>query len=177
MFEFYVPFSSIYIFLPHSSWEMWELLIPLDKSTLFFTSFPAWLRCTVSILNCLALLSFYHNISEDLQCWINIIGPILDHCCSELVKIKLVDATIYSWPLKSMSLNRAQWHVISWLPLLYSQWCFQHFFVFLEPLIFPSLLSLSADNLVSNFKEKMWSIIKKLCPPTFNHDRGSFCSD
>lgn len=61
-----------------------------------------------------------------------------------------------------MSLNRAQWHVISWLPLLHSQWCFQHFFVFLEPLIFPSLLSLSADNLVSNFKEKMWSIIKKL---------------
>lgn len=46
-------------------------------------------------------------------------------------------------------------------------WCFQHFFVFLEPLIFPSP-SLSADNLVSNFKEKMSAIIKKLCQLSTN---------
>lgn len=137
--------------------DVWELLIPLDKSIFAFISFSDQLRCAISILNCFAPLSFYHIFLRspmlDKCNW-----PILDHCspaaCENQTNLK-IDATIYSWYLKSMFLNRAQWHFISWLPLLHSQWCFQHCFVFLEPLIFPSPPSLSADNLVSNFKEKM----------------------
>ena len=151
----FLPFTFFYHTVPGKCWNFWSLwrslLLPSHLSQPDLD--VLWVSLTV-----LPPLSFYHNFSEESQCWINVIGPILDHwssaACENQTNLK-IDATIYSWSLKLRSLNRAQWLFISWLPLLHSQWCFQHFFMFLEPLIFPSPPSLSADNLVSNFKEKM----------------------
>ena len=120
-------------------------------------------------LTVLPPLSFYHNFSE---------VPMLDksnganlrsvqfHSLWKSNKLEDRCHCIYiAWPPKSMSLNRAQLHFyVSLVGSLHClpSWYFQHFSMFLEPLIFPSPL-LSTDNLVSNFKERMWAIIKKLC--------------
>lgn len=148
---------------------MWELLTLLDKFTFVFTSFSSQLRCAISILNCLAPLSFCQNFSEKSQCWINVIGPDLDHCslaaCENQTNLN-IDATLYSWSLKSVSLSRTQRHFISWCSLLRSTVVLST--LLRVPWTSDLPFSLSADNLVSDFKEKMSAIIKKLCQLSTN---------
>ena len=171
MFEFHGFCSYIYFFLPCSVWETWELLtplfllpVPLSKSALVIMSFPTQLRYTVSILTvlpvCPPIITFQKS-----QCWINLTGPILDQCSPTAWENQAhlkIDGTVYTKCPKSMSLDRVQPYFcfLRWLPPMYSRVVLQLFYIFFEPLILPSPPS-SRDSLVSNFREKMWAIIKK----------------
>lgn len=100
------------------------------------------------------------------QCWINLTGPILGQCSSTAWENQAhlkIDATVYTKCPKSMSLDRVQPYFcfLRWLPPIYSRVVLQLICMFFEPLILPFPPS-SRDNLVSNFREKMWAIIKKL---------------
>ena len=100
------------------------------------------------------------------QCWINLIEPILDQCSSTAWENQThlkIDATVYTKCPKSMSLDRVQPYFCfhGWLLPMYSRLVLQLFYMLFEPLIIPSPASFR-DNLVSNFREKMWAIMKKL---------------
>lgn len=124
-------------------------------------------------LTVLPPLSFYHNFSEvpmiDKSNGANL-RSVQFHSLWKSNKLEDRCHCIYiTWPPKSMSLYRAQLHFcVSLVGSLHCVpwWYFPHFSMFLEPLIFPSSPLLSTGNLVSNFKERMWAIIKpslKLC--------------